>query len=259
MNSSISIIIITHNRAGFISEAIESALGQSFSDRELIIIDDASSYNTREIVESYASEDERIKYFKNNEHLHISKSRNKGLSLASGKYIAILDSDDVWCDKDKLKKQYQFLEKHNDYALVGGGVIVIDEKGKEIKRYLNPYADDKIRKQILVKNPFAHSSVMYVRDFIKEIGGYNEDLSGIEDYDLWLRIGIEWKFFNLNDYVLKYRVHGSNISVLERLRLMQSNLFLINKYNKNYPNFYFAWIRRSARLVLFKIFNFIKK
>ena len=259
MNPLISVIIITHNRGCYIKEAIESVLSQTFNDWELIIIDDASADNTREIAESYVLKDERIKYFKNNERLHISKSRNKGLNLASGKYIAILDSDDIWCDKDKLKKQIIFLEEHMEYALVGGGVAVIVETGAETRRYLNPCTDNEIRKQILIKNPFAHSSVMYVKDFIKEIGGYDENLNGIEDYDLWLRIGTRWKFFNLSDHVLKYRVHGGNISVLERLRLMKSNLVLVNRYKNNYSNFYFALLRRVFRLALFQVFNFIKK
>ena len=125
----ISIIILTYNRAGFISEAIKSALEQSFSDWELIIIDDASQDNTREIAEDYAKKDSRIKYFRNDEHLRISKSRNKALGLARGEYVAVLDSDDVWSDRDKLKKQYEFLERNKDYVLVGGGVIVIDEFG----------------------------------------------------------------------------------------------------------------------------------
>ncbi|KKT73909.1 MAG: Glycosyl transferase family 2, partial [Microgenomates group bacterium GW2011_GWA2_44_7] len=134
MNLSISIITITRNRAGFISEAIESALEQSFPDWELIVIDDASEDNTREIVEEYIVRDSRIKYFRNDEHLRISKSRNKALSLALGEYVAVLDSDDVWSDRDKLKKQYGFLEGNKDYVLIGGGVIVIDEYGKEIRR-----------------------------------------------------------------------------------------------------------------------------
>ena len=133
----ISIIIITRNRAGFISKAIESALGQSFPDWELIIIDDASQDNTGEIIKSYIAKDARIKYFRNDEHLRISKSRNKALSLARGEYVAVLDSDDVWSDRDKLKKQYEFLERNKDYVLVGGGVIVIDEFGKETRRYFN--------------------------------------------------------------------------------------------------------------------------
>src|SRR3972149_6250546 len=157
----ISIIILTYNRAGFISEAIESALGQSFSDWELIIIDDWSQDNTKEIVESYVKKDGRIKYFKNNEHLRISKSRNKALGLARGEYIAVLDSDDVWSDRDKLKKQYEFLERNKDYVLVGGGVIVIDEHGQETKRYFNRESDEDIRWKILFQNQFAHSGVMF--------------------------------------------------------------------------------------------------
>src|SRR3989338_6842170 len=172
----ISIITITRNRAGFISEAIESALGQSFPDWELIIIDDASQDNTREIAEDYSKKDSRIKYFRNDEHLRISKSRNKALGLARGEYVAVLDSDDVWSDRDKLKKQYEFLERNKDYVLVGGGVIVIDEHGQERKRYFNRESDENIRGKILFQNQFAHSSVMFKRDVALKVGGYDEKI-----------------------------------------------------------------------------------
>src|SRR3989344_8883541 len=173
----ISIITITRNRAGFISEAIESALEQSFPDWELIVIDDASEDDTREIVEEYIVRDSRIKYFRNDERLYISKSRNKALGLAQGEYVAVLDSDDVWSDRDKLKKQYEFLERNKDYVLVGGGVIVIDEFGKETRRYFNRESDENIRGKILFQNQFAHSSVMFKRDVALKVGGYDENLN----------------------------------------------------------------------------------
>jgi len=252
----ISIIILTYNRAGFISEAIESALEQSFPDWELIVIDDASEDNTREIVEEYIVRDSRIKYFRNDEHLRISKSRNKALSLALGEYVAVLDSDDVWSDRDKLKKQYGFLEGNKDYVLIGGGVIVIDEYGKEIRRYFNRESDENIRGKILFQNQFAHSSVMFKRDAALKAGGYDENLNIGEDYDLWLKLGTLGKMANIKEYLLKYRAHGSNIT-LKRIEALKNNIAIIKKYKNRYPNYYMAYVRRALRLLIYRLIKFV--
>src|SRR3989344_2599957 len=252
----ISIIILTYNRAGFISEAIESALEQSFPDWELIVIDDASEDNTREIVEEYIVRDSRIKYFRNDEHLRISKSRNKALSLALGEYVAVLDSDDVWSDRDKLKKQYGFLEGNKDYVLIGGGVIVIDEYGKEIRRYFNRESDENIRGKILFQNQFAHSSVMFRREAALKAGGYDENLNIGEDYDLWLRLGVVGKMANLKEDLLKYRVHGGNIT-LRRIEALKNNIAIIKKYKDRYPNYYLAYARRWLRVLIYRLIPFI--
>lgn len=255
----ISIITITYNRAKFLPEAIESVLAQTFKDWELLIVDDCSMDNTKEVTEKYVAKDSRIKYFRNEVNLKISKSRNRGLDLAQGKYVAMLDSDDVWCDNEKLEKQYNFLENKAGYALMGGGVIIVDENGKEIKRYLSPIGNRDLKRNILVKNPFAQSSIMYPRQVALDLGGYDINLSGIEDYDLWLRIGKKYKIANLHDYVLKYRIHGSNISLTDRARLMERNLFLVNRYKNYYPNYWKAVLRRIIRLYGYKIISLIKK
>src|SRR3989344_5076978 len=252
----ISIIILTYNRAGFISEAIKSALEQSFSDWELIIIDDASQDDTREIVEEYIVRDSRIKYFRNDGHLRISKSRNKALGSARGEYVAVLDSDDVWSDRDKLKKQYEFLERNKDYVLVGGGVIVIDEFGKETRRYFNRESDEDIRGKILFQNQFAHSGVMFRREAALKAGGYDENLNIGEDYDLWLRIGVLGKMANIKEYLLKYRVHGSNIT-LKRIEALKNNIAIIKKYKNRYPNYYMAYARRALRSLIYRLIPFI--
>jgi glycosyltransferase involved in cell wall biosynthesis len=255
MAPAISIILITYNRANFLLEAIASVLAQTFADWELIIIDDNSTDNTREIVEKLCQTEKKIKYIVNKNNFGISKSRNIGLTLAWGKYIAILDSDDVWADQDKLKNQYEFLEKNPDYALIGGGVIVIDKNGRERKRYLNPETDKKIRKKILIKNPFAHSSVLYLKEAATKLEGYDTTLKTLEDYDLYLKIGAKYKFYNLNKYQIKYRAHDGNISARERLNMMKLNISLIKKYKNSYPYYRLAILRRKIRLLVYKLLS----
>lgn len=250
----VSVNIATYNRGGFLAEAIESVLAQTYTNWELVIVDDASTDNTREVVDSYLK-DPRIKYFRNETNLNISLTRNRGLKESQGEFIAVLDSDDIWCDKDKLKKQVEFLENNPDHALVGTGVIKIDKNGREMSRYLNPLTDKTIRVKILSQNAFAHSSLMYRREAVLALGGYDPAINGIEDYDLWLKIGSRWQFANLPDYALKYRVHGSNISLTDRKRLMRINIDLIKKNKRIYPRYRLALLRRLLRLWAYQVLS----
>ena len=256
LNPKVSINMATYNRGRYLAEAINSILAQNFNNWELIIIDDGSTDNTQDILLPYL-EDSRIKYFKNEKNLGICVTRNVALEKSSGEYVAILDSDDVWLAKDKLSQQVDFLDFNYDYALVGTGVVTIDENGKEIKRYLNPEAAVPIKNSLLAKNSFAHSSVMYRREIAIKLGSYPLNLNGIEDYDLWLRIGSKYKLHNLPLYHLGYRKHAGNISRTDRIRLMESNLELTKKYRDLYPNFYWAWLRRSSRLFIAEILSLL--
>ncbi|MCX6712114.1 MAG: glycosyltransferase family 2 protein [Candidatus Vogelbacteria bacterium] len=254
----ISINIATYNRGQYIAEAVNSVLAQTFSDWELLIVDDASTDNTEMVIAPYLK-DQRIKYFKNEKNINVCRTRNIALEKSVGKYIAVLDSDDFWPDTQKLEKQVAFLEANQDYGVVGTAVIVVNKTGKEIKRFQHPLSDKKIKSQLLVKNPFSHSSTIFPRSLILDIGGYDNDLNGIEDYPLWLKLGLNWKFANLPDYSLKYRVHGLNISLIGRKRLMRINLKLIRSSKHDYPHYYWAITRRLTRYWLYCLliwFNF---
>src|SRR3989344_1967323 len=150
--SLVSIILPIYNGAKWIEKAISSVLAQSFADFEFIIIDDGSSDNTEEIVTAFTKHDTRIKYIRNEHNLGVQKTRNIALDISLGEYIAEIDQDDEWIDKNKLKKKIEFLEKHDDYVLVGAGVIVVDEGGSEIARNFMPETDLEIRKKILRAN-----------------------------------------------------------------------------------------------------------
>jgi glycosyltransferase EpsE len=254
----ISINLITYNRSKYIEESIGSVLQQSFQDWELIIVDDASTDDTENIIKNYIKQDKRIKYYKNKTNLGIVKSRNLALKKSSGKYIAVLDSDDVWCDKNKLKKQIDFLEKNKDYVLVGGGVVLIDEKGNKIGKIKNKTYNSKIKSNILYKNQISHSSVLFKKKDVLKVGGYDESLKVGEDYDLWLRLGLKGKFANLSENVLKYRIHSGNISSKRRRVAFENNIKIIKKYKKGYKNYYLALFRRKLRYFIYKIISFKK-
>jgi glycosyltransferase involved in cell wall biosynthesis len=237
MNSKVSIILPTYNGEKYIRRAIESILSQSFSDWELIIINDCSSDNTEIILKEYIAKDVRIFYIKNEINLGVHKSLNKGLKEAKGDYIARIDDDDEWIDKDKLKKQIEFLENNKDYVLVGTGVVLVDIYGNEINRYLMPILDKDIRKKLLRINCFIHSSVVFRKSILDMSGNYDGLL---EDYDLWLRMGVLGKMANLASYSVKYWLNNTGVNSQKKVLRLKENLFLSKKYKNKYSGYWKA-------------------
>lgn len=258
-NQLVSVILPTYNGVKYIKRAIESVLAQSFFDWELIIVDDGSSDNTEDIAKEYAGKDQRITYIKNDINLGIQKSLNKGLKEAKGKYIARIDDDDEWIDKDKLKKQVEFLNNNPDYALVGTSAIVVNEDGKELFRYLLPETDQDIRNKLLMKNCFVHSSVLFRKEAVLKFNGYSEeeDVKHLEDYDLWLKLGTVGKLANLPIYAVKFMLRDESISSVNKLDQLKKDLILTKEFKTKYPNYIQSLAFGYLRLYSFKIFNLI--
>jgi len=254
----VSIILPTYNGNRFIEQAIESVLKQSYENFELIIIDDDSIDNTAEVICRFSERDSRILYLKNDENLGIQKSLNRGLRKAKGEYIARIDDDDEWIDKDKLKAQVDFLDNYHDYVLVGTGAVVVNEKGKELYRFFEPETDFKIRCKLLLKNCFIHPTVMFRKDAVMKIGGYDEEKEAKdrEDYDLWLKLGTVGNLANLQIIgTKKMRRTGSITSKNKIQRFKQRNQF-IKKYRKYYPNYWQSLLRNYFRLIIYGYLDF---
>lgn len=249
----------TFNRAEKIGLAIKSILNQSYKDWELIIVDNGSIDNTREVVESFIKEDNRIKYFnvKKSQNPGISEYLNYGIEIAVGEYIARLDDDDEWWDEDKLKKQVSFLNENHEYVLVGGGAIVIDEKKKEIYRFFKRESDAEIRKKALYANPFVHSNVLFRKKAVQKTGSY-KNISFGEDWELWLRLGKVGKFYNFKDYFSLYLNSGQKMSIDSQKFVGKTILGLIKKHRKDYPNYRKALILNYLQYLYSYTPSFIK-
>ncbi len=163
-------------------------------------MNDGSTDNTDKIIKKYIGQNLPIKYSLQVRNKGIAESRKIALSLCEGEYLAVLDSDDVWTDKDKLKKQVDFLDNNKDYVLVGGMAGIIDQAGSVIGKINFEQTDERIRNKLLFSNQFVHSSIMYRREVALEIGGYKEYKLG-EDYDLILRMGKKGKLMNLSRHI----------------------------------------------------------
>jgi glycosyltransferase involved in cell wall biosynthesis len=246
----VSVITVTYNREAFIREALDSVLSQSFADWELIVIDDASTDDTRSVVEGYMKRDARIRYYRNDENLGIAKTRNRGLELARGAYIAPLDSDDIWLDQNKLAKQVEFLDVNKDYSMLGGGIMHIDADSKPIKKVLYPVYDSLIRKIILQFNPFPQSTLLYRTEAALSCGGYSDAFKICDDYDLWLKMGLKAKFTNIPQVLAGYRVHGGNITKTKRLTTAKEILEIVWTYRKKYPRAWVGLSKAYVRLIL---------
>lgn len=250
----VSIICATFNRGNYISEAIDSVLAQTFGSWEIIIIDDNSQDQTEQIVSSYIEKDARVKYVKNMERQGVGRARNIGISHAEGKYIAILDSDDYWCDKQKLQMQVDFMERHPEYALISVDAMVVDGSGKEIGSICNHCTDKKLRNNILIKNKIVHSGILFRKDMYEAVGRYDEKLAVGEDYDLWLKLGKIGKFENIDHKMVAYRKHNSGQESTARIhRSLKHNIEVIGRYKDHYPNYFFANFRRQLRYFLAKL------
>lgn len=271
----VSVIISTYNGEKYIKKAIESVLNQIYKNIELIIVDDCSTDKTLEIISEYHKKDRRIIILKNETNMGSYKSLNKAIRTSKGKYIANLDDDDFWIDSKKIKKQTEFLEKHNDYGLVGGGMIKIDEKGKEIARFLFPEHDKDIRKSILsANNLIAHSAVLFRKDAWENAGGYNFFFSYSADMDLWLKIGKIYKFYNFQEYFIYYLEKEGSKTYFSRRNIYRRKIWLNikmrNQYKHDYPGYkkavFLCWAsyfysflpyfcRQKLRLMLINILN----
>ena len=254
----VSIILPTYDGSRFIERAIKSVLEQSYLDFELFIIDDGSTDNVAEVISRFSERDPRILYLKNDKNLGIQKSLNRGLREAKGEYIARIDDDDEWIEKDKLKAQVDFLDNHHDYVLVGTGAVVINEKGKELFRIFKPETDFKIRSNLLLENCFMHPTVMFRKDAIMKIGGYDEEKEAkdLEDYVLWLKLGTVGKLANLQIIGIKKMRRTSSVTSKIKIRRFKHRNQFIKKYRKYYPNYWQSLLRNYFRLIIYGYLDF---
>src|ERR1017187_3286493 len=212
-----------YNSGPFIREAIDSILGQTFTDFEFIIVNDGSTDDTDGIIGSY--NDERIRYFKNESNIGNAASRNLGMEAAVGKYIAVMDSDDISVT-DRLEKQNAYLEKHPDIGILGGGNVVFDEN--EWFRKFYPYQPEYIKSFLFFRNPIVQPSVMMRQNMISiNKLTYNSEFENGEDYDLWYRASMAGiRIGNLNKVLVYHRISDSQLSDIRNIEPRNRNVQL---------------------------------
>jgi len=199
-----------YNGAKFLAEAIDSILAQTFIDFEFIIIDDASSDTSLQVINSY--KDARIIVVQNTKNLGLTKSLNIGIAKAKGKYIARMDADDISLPK-RLEKQFGFLEEHLEFAFCGTRAKTINDVGDKVDFFNEPLDTNKILGTLLLKNCFFHSSIIIRRDALLTVSGYDEEFIYAQDYRLYLQL-FESQLYgtNINEFLLIFKVSSSGVS-----------------------------------------------
>jgi glycosyltransferase involved in cell wall biosynthesis len=227
----LSVLMPAYNAEKYIAGAIESVLNQTFTDFELLIINDGSTDRTEEIILSF--QDKRIRYIKNESNLKLIATLNKGIELACGKYIARMDADDVSLPH-RFEKQIAFLEKHSDYTMCGSWAYLIDDKENKTGRVKYIDTNWLLHISLLFSVPFIHPSVMIQTDVLQQYK-YNPEALHNEDFDLWLRLAADGlKMANIPEFLLKYRWHDSNISVKYKDEQNKKKQDLLNPYLQSF-------------------------
>lgn len=245
----ISVIINYYNAEIFLHQAISSVLNQTFRNFELILYDNFSTDGSNLIVQSF--NDNRIKYFRSNKHITLSRARKFSLNKCENEWVAFLDSDDYW-EKEKLSIQISKIGSCSNIGLIYTDYF-IEEKSK-IKEPLICSEQTNFEK-LLYKNPIVFSSVLFSKSAILNNGGFDPLLKYAEDYDLLLKIAQKKELFFINQKLTYYRIHSGNISRKYELRAFVEERYILEKYS-NYKNFKLVekYFNRKLKIFFFKLF-----
>lgn len=223
----VSIITPAYNHVNFIRHTIDSVLNQTYRDFEHIVVDDGTTDGTAEALKSYGN---RIKYIRQ-ENRGTAAATNAGVRASSGEYIAILDSDDAWLPQ-KLERQMPIFDQFPDTAAIYSHAYVIDAAGKLKEGVLlgQPFSQDGAFADLLRDDPIPLLTAVVRRDCVDRLGGFNEGLPSISDWDLWIRISARWPIAFVPEPLALYRIHGRNTHLTliengnvdrERLRMLR--------------------------------------
>ena len=207
----ISLIMSVYNGEDYLEEAIDSVLSQTFSDFELVVINDCSTDRTAEILNSYAEKDERVKVHTNEVNLRLPSSLNKAISLAKGKYIARMDADDI-CLPVRLERQFAFMESHPDVALSSCRFMTLKNGHISSGGCGGRTDNESIKALLVVTNPILHPGIIAKADVIRSLG-YDKNFTCTEDMELWTRFVMAGhKVEILTEYLMIYRLHDKQIT-----------------------------------------------
>ena len=211
----ISVVMSVYNGERYLRQSVDSILGQTFTDFEFIIIDDGSADNSWNILSGY--NDKRIRLLQNDTNLGLTRSLNKGLDLARGKYIARQDADDISLPP-RFAMQVALLDRQPCTVVVGSSVEYIDQKGQALRKAIRSQSPHYNRWRLLFGNCIAHSSAMFRRKTALSAGGYDESLRYSQDYDLWERLSTTGDIMQSSDILLRWRRLESGISSANNIK-----------------------------------------
>lgn len=252
----VSVIMPVYNEKEYmIQEAIDSVIGQTFTDWELVIVcDNINDDNIKHFLLSV--KDERVRVLFNENHLGEAGSRNKGIGCAKGEYIAIFDADDV-CELNRLDEELHYLEDES-CDMVCGARYLIDEKGNELESSDKEMTEKKLRAYLIYLNNIYHSTVLIKKSVLEVLGGYRDYLA--VDYELWLRVSKKgYKIGYIDKKLIKYRVRENSITgknlYLQTIdcayfrKLYRQNKILNAYDEKDYKNYVHKFLKNRDKAI----------
>ena len=244
----VSVIIPCYNRQDYIAETIDSVLNQTWSNIELIVVDDGCTDRSRQILESYG---EKIRLMEHPGRINKGQSAaiNVGLRCANGDYVAILDSDDVFLP-EKIEKQVCFLSQHRQYGLVYSNGHAIDEKGRMLyllldEGHLPPTGPETVLLNSCFNLP---SNALVRKEVFDQAGWFEETYRSAQDHDMAIRVAEIARVGFINECLWLYRRHGKSISRMRTLERWQNGLKILKAACRRYP--YPLGVRLKRKAVL---------
>lgn len=211
----VSVVIPCHDYAQYVGAAIESVLTQTLRDLEIIVIDDASTDGSWDVIQRYAARD-GIRAYSEAENVGYVRAYRRGMALARGRALMPLDADDLALDRDALRLEFEMLDSDSRIGLVHSAYVEIDEAGRR-RRERHPESTSGVmpagiaRRRLLFGNVIQHSGTLIRRSAYEEVGGYDQALSNPIDWDLWLRITARHALGYVDRPFFAYRVHSRNM------------------------------------------------
>jgi len=253
----VTVLINSYNGEKTIYQTIKSALSQTYKNYEILIIDDSSVDNTVNIIKKFKNK--KIRLYRNHKNIGLGKSRISAQSKILGKYVCILDQDDIW-HKNKIKSQLKLFLNNKKVGLVATGYKLIDENNKIISLENTYYDKKNFINYLSFKNIFAHSTIMYRTKYAKSVGWYSNKLIYAQDYDLTLKILKKYEFKFLKNFLANIRVNPKSMtrSKVFQINTINEELIILKKirtiYNLNLSNFiknYYCYFKVKIKLFLF--------
>lgn len=254
----VSIITPSYNQASYIEQTIKSVLEQDYKNIEYIIMDGGSTDGTVEILKKYS--DKII--WRSEKDKGQSDGINKGLRLATGEIVAFINSDDTY-EPGAIRKVVNFFNKNKEAKWVFGKCHIIDENGKEIRKFITSYKNFWLNFLnyfwLLALNPISQPATFWKRQIHSEEGYFDKDLHYAMDYDFWLRIGRRNDFHYLPKYLASFRWHTQSKGGMVYEKQFKEEYDLAKKYAKKIGRIFPVWLHKLNELAIISIYRIIKK
>lgn len=259
-NPLVSIIVTTYNRKYYLIDCINSILAQTFTNFELIIVDNYSNYDIKTLLKNY--NDDRIKLIQNDNNGKYVINRNIGIRASKGEFIAFCDDDDLWHEKN-LKSKINYLIDDQSLGMITSKEEIINQLGERTNKTTHKWVNIShyvTFKDLFFKNVGSPSAALIRKICFNEIGYFDEsdNSKNIEDIDFWLRLALKFKIFYLNEVLGYFRVHSENESYINDTQILNSYFLrkkLLKEKNNEISLFYnkakFHTVKLKIKIFLF--------